>query len=210
MAPKTPPKKTPKKRELDNRELRFVDEYLVDLDTERAAIAAGYSKSVAKSKAYQWVSNGKVKPHVYDAIRAGFARLSEKKGVTQERVVAELAKVGFATMRQFMRVDDEGQPQINMDDTDDDNLDALAEIQTETVLERDGSDSEGKAKFTHVRKTKIKLHDKLNALDKLARYTGVYEKEAEHAAGAFADAITEIQQRMSKAPIRRDKPEDGK
>ena len=39
------------------REKRFIDEYLVDLDPKRAAIEAGYSKSVAASKAYQWVSN---------------------------------------------------------------------------------------------------------------------------------------------------------
>jgi hypothetical protein len=56
-----------------------------------------------------------------------------------------------------------------------------------------------------VRKTKIKikLYDKLAALEKLARYTGIYDKETEKAAGAFADAISDIQSRMSRAPIRR-------
>ncbi|MDL2401582.1 terminase small subunit [Rhizobium mayense] len=47
---------------LTHREIRFVREYLIDLDPKRAAIEAGYSKTVAASKAYQWVSNGKVKP----------------------------------------------------------------------------------------------------------------------------------------------------
>jgi phage terminase small subunit len=159
----TPIKNSIPKRTLDARESRFVDEYLIDLDTERAALAAGYSPSMAKSKAYQWVSNGKVKNHV------------------------------------FMEV----QPQINLTDTPDDDLDALSETSTETILEKTGMDADGKPVFSQVRKTKIKLHDKLNALEKLARYTGVFEKEAELAAGAFADAISDIQSRMSKAPIRR-------
>jgi hypothetical protein len=38
-------------------------------------------------------------------------------------------------------------------------------------------DADGKPVFSQVRKTKIKLHDKLAALEKLARYTGVFDKE---------------------------------
>jgi hypothetical protein len=84
------------------------------------------------------------------------------------------------------------------------NLDALLEISTETVLERDGTDENGNATFSQVRKTKIKLHDKLAALEKLARYTGIYDKETKKSAGAIVDAISDIQSPMSKAPIRRD------
>ena len=42
------------------------EEYLIDLDVERAALTAGHSKSMAKSKAYQLVRNGKIKlPKTY-------------------------------------------------------------------------------------------------------------------------------------------------
>ena len=58
---------TPK--QLNDKERVFVDEYLVDTDPKRAALAAGYSATMAASKAYQWVSNSKVKPHVYAAIQ---------------------------------------------------------------------------------------------------------------------------------------------
>jgi phage terminase small subunit len=36
---------------LDAREQRFVDEYLIDLDPRRAALAAGYSATMARTKA---------------------------------------------------------------------------------------------------------------------------------------------------------------
>jgi phage terminase small subunit len=199
----TPIKNSIPKRTLDARESRFVDEYLIDLDTERAALAAGYSPSMAKSKAYQWVSNGKVKNHVFMEVQRRKTKLTTALGITSQLVVKEIAKVGFASMRQFLRVDAKGQPQINLTDIPDDDLDALSETSTETILEKTGMDADGKPVFSQVRKTKIKLHDKLNALEKLARYTGVFEKEAELAAGAFADAISDIQSRMSKAPIRR-------
>src|SRR5580704_2597178 len=84
-------------RELDAREARFVDEYLIDLDVERAAMAAGYSETVAKTKAYQWVSNCQEgrnrKPHLIATIRARQLKLSNRLEITQERVLLELARI---------------------------------------------------------------------------------------------------------------------
>ena len=116
----------------------------------------------------------------------------------------EIAKVGFASMRHVMVIDSDGQPQIDLSSTPYDDLDALLEIQTETVLERDGVGDDGKPAFNRIRKTKIKFHDKLSALEKLAQHTGVYAKRDEDQVNALAQAISEIQARTSKAPILRD------
>lgn len=74
-------------RNLDAREKVFVDEYLTDLDPKRAAIAAGYSPSMANSKAYQWVSDGKTKPHVYEAIQQRMADREKRTEITQDMVL---------------------------------------------------------------------------------------------------------------------------
>ena len=74
-------------RRLDHRETIFVDEYIVDLDAERAALAAGYSKSMARSKAYQWVSSGKVKPHVFEAIKKRMIDRSKRTEISQDYVL---------------------------------------------------------------------------------------------------------------------------
>ena len=184
---------------LDAKESRFIDEYMIDLNTERAAIAAGYSASMARSKAYQWVSNSKVKPKVTAEINRRKAALSRAAEVTAEDIARELAKVGFASMRRAMRIDMDGQPQINLTATPDDDLDALSEISTETVLERDGVDGAGNPRFIQVRKTKIKFHDKLSALEKLAQRTNFYKQRDDN----FASAAAEIQSRTSRAPINR-------
>ena len=38
---------------LNDRQRRFADEYLIDLNAERAAIRAGYSKRYARGNAYK-------------------------------------------------------------------------------------------------------------------------------------------------------------
>lgn len=74
-------------RKLDPRETVFVEEYLIDLNPKRAAKVAGYSATMAASKAYQWVCNGKAKPHVFAAIQARMGDRSKRTGITQEYVL---------------------------------------------------------------------------------------------------------------------------
>ena len=89
-------KATQKARKLDDREKRFVLEYPIDLDACRAALVAGYSESMAKSKAYQWVSDSKTKPHVYAAVQKALAARAERTGITQDKVLAELWGIATA------------------------------------------------------------------------------------------------------------------
>lgn len=184
---------------LSPKDERFVQEYMKDLDPERAAVAAGYAKTTARTKAYMWVSSSKHKPELFAEIEKRKAKLAKKAEITAERVIEELAKVGFASMRQFVRIDADGQPQIDLSDTPDDALDALSEVSTETVLEGEGS---GEERVTHrVRKTKIKLHDKLKALMALGEHVGAFKQGKEDTANAFANAFAQLLDTGSKAPI---------
>ena len=177
----------------------FVREYLIDLNAKRAAVAAGFSETTARIKAHAWVKPDGTKPEVYKAILAKMNKRAEKAEITADRVIQELAKVSFASMRQFVRVDADGQPQIDLSDTPDDALDALSEVSTETVLEGEGS---GEERVTHrVRKTKIKLHDKLKALMALGEHVGAFKQGKEDTANAFANAFAQLLDTGSKAPI---------
>jgi len=81
-------------KQLTNQEKLFKEEYLVDLKPERAAIAAGYSKTVAHTKAYQWVSNGKIKPHLFIAIKTTLDKQAEKLQLTAETVLKDIIRIG--------------------------------------------------------------------------------------------------------------------
>lgn len=153
---------------LDAREQRFVDEYMVDLDVERAAVAAGYSQSMARSKAYQWVSNSKVKPHVFAAIEGRRKALQAETEVTQERIIAELAKIGFANMADYMKADEEGDPHLDFSSLSRDQAAALSEVTVDEFKE--GKDKAART----VRRVKFKLADKRQALCDMGKYLGMF------------------------------------
>lgn len=98
---KTP---TAKATKLSARDKRFVDEYLIDLSPERAALAAGYSATVARTKAYMWVSNGKVKPLVYQAIMAGMEKRSERTKITQDMVLQRYWMIATANPNELTQL----------------------------------------------------------------------------------------------------------
>jgi len=79
-------------KKLTNKESLFVAEYLIDMDVERAALAAGFSKTMARTKAYQWVSNGKKKPHVYEAIKKALLRQEIRIERSADEVITRLWK----------------------------------------------------------------------------------------------------------------------
>ena len=77
--------------QLDAREQRFVEEYLLDLDPKRSAIAAGYAKTTASTKSFGWVSKSKsTKPHVLAAIREALAERSERLKIEADWVLQRL------------------------------------------------------------------------------------------------------------------------
>lgn len=49
---------------LNERQKRFADEYLIDLNTEQAAIRAGYSKKYARGNAHKLVANSCIKAYI--------------------------------------------------------------------------------------------------------------------------------------------------
>ena len=63
--------KPPKEKKLTPRDKLFAIEYLADLNLnpERAAKKVGYSDTVARTKAYQWVSDSKHKPLLFKRIK---------------------------------------------------------------------------------------------------------------------------------------------
>ena len=89
--------------ELTARQQRFVEEYLVDLNAEQAAIRAGYSAKYARGNAHKLVANSCTAA----AIQARRAVLSEKLEITQERVLQELAAIAFADVSDYVNVETE-------------------------------------------------------------------------------------------------------
>lgn len=142
--------------ELTDKQARFVEEYLIDLNGARAAVRAGYSLATANSLGPKILN----KPVVQAALAARQLELRLSSGVSVERVIAEYAKIGFASMGTFATWSQDGVVLKDSKDLTPSDLAAVAEV-TEV----------------HGEKTKtirFKLHDKKGALDSLAKHLGMF------------------------------------
>ena len=98
-------------RSLGARQQRFVDEYMVDLNATRAAIAAGYSKNTASQAGCEVLRN----PKVAAEIGRRQSLMAERLSVSAENVISELAKLAFANVGDFYRVGADGQLEVDPD-----------------------------------------------------------------------------------------------
>jgi phage terminase small subunit len=160
---------------LDAREKVFVDEYLVDLNPERSAIAAGYSKTTARVKSYSWVCDSRQKPHVFEAVQIALQKRSDRTEITQDRVLEEYAKLAFLDPRKFY--DDDGRL-IDIPNLPAEVAAAISGM--DIAVEKAGTDEDGSPIFAQVRK--IKLVDKKGALDSVARHLGMFNDKLNLAA----------------------------
>lgn len=153
---------------LTAKQQRFIAEYLIDLNATQAAIRAGFSKNGASSTAFNLLA----KPAVKDEIEQRQKALAEKYGVTVERIIAELEKIGFSNLKNYSRLVGDARV-IDMSATTDDELAALSEMTIEEFTEGRGKDAR------EVRKVKIKLHDKKGALVDLGKHLGMFKERIE-------------------------------
>jgi phage terminase small subunit len=145
---------------LTPKQARFVEEYLVDLNAAAAARRAGYSENRSMEIGYQLLQ----KTPVQAAIEAAQRERSARTGITADRVIAEIAKIAFADPRKVMEWGPGG---VTMKDSKD-----LTDADAAIVSEVSESISQAGSSV------KVKLHSKLDALEKLARHVGVYDSES--------------------------------
>ena len=130
----------------------FVLEYLCDLNATQAAIRAGYSLRTADKIGFQLLEKTRVQAAIQEALQAREKRTL----ITQDRVLAELGKIGFSDLKDFMEFGPDG---VSLKQDADVDGAVVAEV-SETATQLGSS-------------KKIKLHDKMKALELLARHMGM-------------------------------------
>lgn len=141
---------------LTAKQARFVEEYLVDLNAAAAARRAGYKGNHADVIGFQLLG----KTLVQAAIEAAQRERSARTGITADRVIAEIAKIAFADPRKVMAWGPGG---VQLKDSE-----TLSDADAAIVSEVSESISQSGSSV------KVKLHSKLDALEKLAKHVGVY------------------------------------
>ena len=83
---------------LNEKQKRFVSEYIIDLNAKQAAIRAGYSPKTAEVQASRLLSLVKVQTEISKAMEDR----GKRTGVTQDRVLAELSAIAFAKATDYV------------------------------------------------------------------------------------------------------------
>lgn len=152
---------------LTPRQERFVEEYLRDLNATQAAIRSGYSARTANEQGARLLANASVA----EAVARAKADRSARLGLTQDRVLQELAAVAFARMPDFAEWGDDSQISLKPSDgLTDDQAAAVAQVtETEKFIK-----SVDRGEQLMSRERSIKLHDKLAALKLLGQHIGMF------------------------------------
>ena len=82
---------------LNSKQLRFIDEYLIDFNATQAAIRAGYSKKTASEQSFALLR----KLQIQTAIQAKQKELASRAGITRERIISEIARIAFSDVRKL-------------------------------------------------------------------------------------------------------------
>jgi len=145
---------------LNPKQAHFVSEYLVDKNGTRAARAAGYAHKTAGNAAMHLLQLPKIKDAIARAIEAQMTRTT----ITADLVLAELAVVAFSKPTAVMSWGPGGVVLKDSESMRPEDIALVAE-----VSETKGTDKGGGS-------MKVKLHDKMKALELLGRHLGIFQE----------------------------------
>lgn len=157
---------------LNDKQRRFVAEYLIDLNATQAAIRAGYSEKTAEQYGFQLLQKTSVQKFLAERMKARENRTE----ITQDKVLQELAKIGFADIRKAVKWGDG----IAVTDPESGAVEISNGV---SLIGSEEIDDATAASISEVSQTaqgiKIKMHDKRAALVDIGRHLGMFTDKTE-------------------------------
>lgn len=165
----------------DDMERAFVIAYIGSMSVPASARAAGYSPSMASTKAYGWVSKSNpTKPWVLEAVEFGLERLRNEQIVTREMVWKRMKAIAFVDVRKLVRWRTDKITETDEDDSS--GLPVIREIVSNTVelASSEEIDDDTAAAIKSISQdqhgnVKIELHDPRPVLRDMAKRFGLID-----------------------------------
>lgn len=144
---------------LTDKQKRFCEEYLVDLNATQAAIRAGYKPKTARSQGQRLLTKVDIQQHLQQLM----GERSERTEITADRVLNELAAIAFSDRTELAQVDKHGK--VNFTPTE--------QLPGETKKIIAGIEN---GKYG----TKVTTYDKVKALELLGKHLGIFASGADN------------------------------
>lgn len=150
--------------DFSQREIMFIHYYCSNGNHgENAAIAAGYAQKTARQQASRMLANERIKAQIDRVMGKAMAKLE----ITVERVLAEVARLGFADIRKCFNPDGTLKPLHELDD------DTAAALVGMEVIEIEDNGT------VRVVAKKFKFADKKGSLELLGKHLKMWTDKVE-------------------------------
>lgn len=184
-------------KKLTPKRVKFCQLYL-ELGDASAAYRGAFCASRMKPETVNRCAHELLKhPKIAARIRKLAKAAAKPHEITAERLMGELAKVGFADLRDFVRLEPDGRVMLDFTAAAaKDSLAALSEITQEQFTDGSGEDARD------VRRTRFKLHDKLRAIELMGKRLGIWIERHQHDHGwraIFEQLPPELRQKVIEA-----------
>ena len=155
----------------------FIEAYLVSKSITKAAIAAGCKERSAHAVGWKWFNTAEIRAEIDRRMAALFDRYA----VTSERIIRELALIGFANIGDFVAIQDDGSLAVDFGTATREQMASLKSI------EIDERPIAGAA--AAVRRAKISLNDKRQALMDLAKIARMLPADRHEHSGSIEHVV---------------------
>lgn len=166
---------------LTDRQKKFCDEYLIDLNATQAAIRAGYSEKYANTNTTKLLQNTNVKEYLQKRQQ----KRMERTEITQDMVLRELAIIAFSNAADYISVVEKqatAEVEGNIIKLTDEDGNPVMYKTVEPVLTSELTEDQKKA-LAVIKKGRdgfdVKPYDKLRALEMIGRHLGMWDKKSE-------------------------------
>ena len=147
---------------MTEKQKRFVEEYLIDLNATQAAIRAGYKRSeYTDTNANKLLEN----TSVAEAIEKAMAERSKRTGINQDRVVEELAKLAFVNAADVIDVN----TATVLKDAKPEDLACIQSVKVKKTTK--GKDT--------IEEREVRFYDKKDSLVQLGKHLGMFRDKLE-------------------------------
>jgi phage terminase small subunit len=167
---------------ITEKQKRFVDEYLIDLNATRAYKAAYPSvkkDEVAASAAVRLLRNVKVQAYMKERQK----KIQERTEVTQDRIILELARIAFSNGSDFAKVVTKPRKRMVWNDQTQEYEEKEIEEQFVELIDTDALPVDKRAAIAAIKEGKYGIEvascDKVKALELIGKHLGMFKDKVE-------------------------------